>query len=325
MLVTETIEYLGLHEAIEGTPEAAPSNGRDSTGLLPYFDPVYCSDGSVVSVDNVVLRYDVDMSFGDSSQYVEHLLTKFFADGSWAKIYRNNWGGKIKSSFKARVGKGSFWLGVSDEMPSGELWKSAIWVDFNPNKVGEHAGLQALIGMLHDAAKSVGIQRFDIAHDFPMERDRVMMGKDRKSYEWVRCCGAVSEALGSRGKPGFSRLYDKQAKEKLLSPLTRVEMTCKGDWTSSDIRERAPEIIAFSKVREKALGSTRRHITYKEALAAALSWLESLEEPVQTLLVRLEPEARKATISLMSDERLPCFPEEPVTTAVDAMKRRWLE
>lgn len=102
-------------------------------------------------------------------------------------------------------------------------------IDFNPNKTMGR-GLKRILGILASIASTVVVQRFDLAMDFPIQRDTLsLVRRGGSGYQkFIDNNGMVTEYTGMRSHHSAIKLYDKGAEVGLTYPLTRLEITI--DW-----------------------------------------------------------------------------------------------
>ena len=135
--------------------------------------------------------------------------------------------GTFQEQFSIRLKDGtSFWIG------SALNSMSTIWgryrMEFNPNKVGNHAEFKRLLGFfaLHTSPMQRSVKRFDLAIDIPIERENCFLVKDRRMYIERRHGKEYTQYLGSKASTvGRVKLYNKQLESGLDYPLTRLELT----------------------------------------------------------------------------------------------------
>ena len=135
--------------------------------------------------------------------------------------------GTFQEQFSIRLKDGtSFWIG------SALNSTSTIWgryrMEFNPNKVGNHAEFKRLLGFfaLHTSPMQRSVKRFDLAIDIPIDREYCFLVKDRRMYIERRHGREYTQYLGSKSSSvGRVKLYNKQVESDLDYPLTRLELT----------------------------------------------------------------------------------------------------
>lgn len=135
--------------------------------------------------------------------------------------------GAFREQFSVAMQDGtSFWVGavLNGNKPQ---W-GRLRLDFNPNKVSQHAAFQAVLQFLirHTRPMHRLIKRFDLAIDISVPRGSVFLVKDSRAYierrhgqEWTQYLGAKSSTVGR------VKLYNKKTEAKLDYPLTRLELT----------------------------------------------------------------------------------------------------
>ena len=210
--------------------------------LLEYFDPKKHGE-LTASVDMVrqTLKFkpkDLDILLGmcdtaytqsppvhwDSNKPAgwRHLYALEFADGGTAAV------------------------GLVFNDPKGAPNQGRGFIEFNPNKL---MGLRVFANFykrLLGACELVILDRFDLAIDIPDRRALFQLQKDRRKYEYHNS-GSVTEYLGRKNKPGRVKLYDKAAESGLEKPLTRLEITCAGNWSLEKVVEQLPTVLDLRK------------------------------------------------------------------------------
>lgn len=113
------------------------------------------------------------------------------------------------------------------------------FIEFNPNKLMNDEQFRDDFDELKKWAFINGITRYDLAIDIPASRENISMLKtDNRKYFLERHSPSnTTEYLGTRHKPGYVKLYNKQKESDLAHPLTRLEVTC------SDDSVRIPRVI----------------------------------------------------------------------------------
>lgn len=135
---------------------------------------------------------------------------------------------------------------TGEVIPGSKSTFPEIVLDANPNKV-PHDWLTKIIGLLRDGALSVEIVRYDVAFDFPVERDAVtLIPNDRQSYKLFReKTKGTTEYQGERSTHAAMKLYDKTKESDLPVPVTRCELTVKGDYSES-LSKLLPKLTTFA-------------------------------------------------------------------------------
>ncbi|MDE5818838.1 MAG: hypothetical protein K2N41_07465 [Lachnospiraceae bacterium] len=119
------------------------------------------------------------------------------------------------------------------------------FLEVNPNKCFD--SLQCLydIQRIFDACWSFDLLRFDLAIDLPFSRDNVSLVKDGRKYRLdLHSKENKTEYLGVRNASGYVKLYNKSLEQKNDNEiLTRLEMTCAGDWSVDQIIFKLPYVF----------------------------------------------------------------------------------
>lgn len=100
-------------------------------------------------------------------------------------------------------------------------------MDFNPNKVPRRAW-ERVAGILRSyAASKPTVARYDLAVDFPLERDSLSLqprpGSEYKQFRDKE--GHLTEYIGERSHHAAIKLYDKGAEVGADTPISRLEFT----------------------------------------------------------------------------------------------------
>ena len=193
---------------------------------LKYESPIVSKSGLILSIDNVVL--DLYISDRTARDGLMALMDNLPIGYSVTVTHWNSFKmGSFREQFSIAMNDGtSYFLGavLNGSKPQ---W-GRVRLDFNPNKVSQHAAFQAVLQYLiaHTRAMHRIIKRFDLAIDIPVPRDSVFLVKDNRAYierrhgqEWTQYLGAKSSTVGR------VKLYNKQTEARLNYPLTRLELT----------------------------------------------------------------------------------------------------
>ena len=192
----------------------------------------------------------------------------------------------------------------------------------NPNKVAHCLPFRDLHRMVLACCRRAELSRADLAFDYPVERWRVQVFKDRRNWSFIQNIGAapslqdrdtymdlVSRSgrttyLGTRSSPGYVKAYDKEKESGLSRPMTRVEITVGGADTPTDLARRWP----IMQLLPADLAD------YNDASTAGLVFrLAARGEEAEAILAEMEPRrARRVRKALLA--RRP-----PVAAPVEAM------
>lgn len=223
---------------------------------MTYFQEVRCKDGTILSVDKLVL--DIEFMPGYIYQtkqtFDEYFLMylqfqKSFEYHRWSssKIGSYDMNFSIKTS-----GDNSFYFGLGFVSSDG-LEKKRARLEFNPNKVGFHPVFINFFNKLLGLIGKPKIKRFDLAIDYPINRKNAYLIKDRRTYKEVRnSFEDRTQYLGSHNKHGFIKLYNKSLEQKLSIALTRLEITVDNDKSNFvDLKTIFPVVRYFDEIQLK--------------------------------------------------------------------------
>lgn len=283
--------------------------------LLKYDEYISCDDESILSIDKVRIVFQLRKSGYNSFQDIinESLREKVTCRFRTCDIF----------SGSRYVGELCFdnakcFMGFHLVPKFGIENPNMGFIEFNPNKIASSADFQVFYQCLKTSSKQIRVKRFDLAQDFPFQRSSVWLRKDRKQYCWMmKDYGAVTETQGRRNKPGYSRVYDKSYKEKLDQPLTRVELTCSGEWSYEQIRKAAPNVYFAPDV---SLGRAKMHLA--DALALSLGKQMQAGYPIQDVVTYLPFRTKKRVYEQIGNRRLNLFPACETMNLLESL-RRW--
>ena len=194
--------------------------------MLRYHNPITTKTGLILSIDNVVLDlYISNRTARDGLMaLMDNLPIKYSVTVTHWDSFKM---GSFREQFSIAMNDGtSYWLGAT--LNANKPQWGRVRLDFNPNKVSQHAAFQAVLQYLiaHTRPMHRIIKRFDLAIDIPVPRDSVFLVKDNRAYierrhgqEWTQYLGAKSSTVGR------VKLYNKQTEARLNYPLTRLELT----------------------------------------------------------------------------------------------------
>ncbi len=150
---------------------------------------------------------------------------------------------KYRNMFNIVYGKSSMTVGIGLNT-SNSLDLLTGFFEVNPNKCFSNPQCLRDLYNLSSASWKVELVRFDLAIDIPLPRASLSIAKDGRHYAMdMYSIDNKTEYLGSRNQGGFVKLYNKgieQKNEKLI--LSRLELTCAGDWNSADIVRKLPYV-----------------------------------------------------------------------------------
>lgn len=154
----------------------------------------------------------------------------------------------------------------------GKTEKGRGFLEFNPNKVGKEG--VALINHLRRQKANLFVVRFDLAIDFPIDRNTLRLVKDKRKYG-CEISSSMTEYLGQRNKAGRTKVYDKKVESQLDYDCTRVELTCDGKWTVEQVINHLPTVFHYTGNSFDSLQRMTRN--YAVAIQALMAKGETLE------------------------------------------------
>lgn len=214
----------------------------------PIFDT---KNGSFYSVDMV--RFKLKSNPRKFEEVQKVFDTYPAADGM--ATYTSNRIGSYRFMWVYHYEESSVKVGYGLIEGSGKTNAGEGFLEYNPNKVGEQG--ERLYSKLLEKHVRCNPVRFDIAIDFPLQRDTVRICKDQRKYG-CEISAAFTEYLGQRNKPGRVKLYDKQAEAGLDLPWTRIELTCDANWGVDEILSNLPVVFSFNSDEFEGMSGTTK-------------------------------------------------------------------
>ena len=215
---------------------------HQKSGTSPSYWNVYRTpNGESFSIDMVRLR--LSFMSGKGEWLSEHAQT-FDCDemSAWtSKIRPGGW----YELWSFKLGDSSVALGIGFMEPSCKVNMNRGFIEFNPNKVAGDKRFWRLLEKLAPCVSRAELKRFDLAFDVPRDRHDCRLSKDRRIYKAVISNG-ITEYLGVKNTPGYVKVYDKAAEMKLSGVLTRIELTCDGEWDGAQVVGHWPQVHRWS-------------------------------------------------------------------------------
>lgn len=296
---------------------ATPSEIRPSliggfqslSGITPsYWNPFVVANGDIASVDMV--RLALTLTPSDYEWLSAHVET-FQCDTlqEWtAKIRPGGW--HRLDTFD--LGNSSLTLGLGLFEPNNRLNTGKAFIEFNPNKVAGDKRFWSIAEKVSAHAAHVDLKRFDLAYDMVVDRRDCRLTKDRRMYQSV-ISNVITEYLGVKNSPGYVKVYDKASEMGLSGELTRIELTCSGEWTPQQLVTHWPQVHAW----RCAEGTQDWVRVVGIMLAEKAERGEDIETLVNMLGKRSRPKVREYL-------RTPCIPlSESAAEAIIGEARSW--
>lgn len=194
--------------------------------ILSYYRPTLTEENLTLSIDNVVL--DLYISLPEAREKLMKLLSvlpiQYACDVIHWQSFRP---GTFQEQFSIKLHDNtSFWIGAALNGKKTEYGR--VRLDWNPNKVSNHAVFQCILRYLIFNTKEMqrNLRRIDLAVDLPVLRSNCFLIKDGRAYSERRHGEEYTQYLGAKSSTvGRVKLYNKQVESKLNYPLTRLEIT----------------------------------------------------------------------------------------------------
>lgn len=230
--------------------------GRVAEGgdnIIHYYHSIK-KDNMTLSVDNVVL--DASVSGPNKAEMLMSSINKLHLTSDSVNVVHWNGTkpGTFREQFSVRVGNDtSFWLGVG--LNGKAIQGNRCRMEFNPNKVASSPIFWTALDLFRENTRDVlrHVNRFDLAIDLPVDRQRCFLVKDARMYIERRHGKEFTQYLGARSSCiGRVKLYNKQLEAGLDYPLTRLELTLNPHEPYEDIRFPTVYVINATNVGDKA-------------------------------------------------------------------------
>ena len=207
-----------------------------------YWNPPELSNGERISVDMIRISLTFQSNGGEAlvNGYALRTVPCDTFTAYPPRIRSNGYYELMKFEY----GDSSAIVGIGHYSNACKLDMHKGFIEFNPNKVGNDKRLGVLLHILGMYTTKATVKRYDLAHDLPHSRKSIRLSKDRRTYHLVQSEG-LTEYLGMRDREGYVKVYDKQAEAGLDTPLTRIELTCKGEWTNDEIIKHYPQVTYY--------------------------------------------------------------------------------
>lgn len=164
---------------------------------------------------------------------------------------------KYRYMFTIEYNKSSMTVGIGFNGSTSEEYFLGF-AEFNPNKCFQAEQCFYDLQVLFANIWKYELVRWDLAIDMPIGRKYMTLVKDGRRYENVVYSSENrTEYLGVRNEPGRTKLYNKALEDKYkdVAELTRLELTCSGDWNTSDILAKLPLVDTTKEQTELNLAS----------------------------------------------------------------------
>lgn len=260
-------------------------------------------DGVFASCDMV--RWRIKFSPQDFDALVERLDTAMCDKAP--DFWESRKCGSYRMLWVFEAGESSISVGLGQNDFSGKIRQNCGFIEYNPNKTSADSFTPWLLGKIAEKRVRFELSRWDLAIDLPIPRNEIALMKDARKYESI-VKGSATEYLGERNKPGRVKVYDKAAESGISEPVTRVELTCSGDWGLPEIERAWPSLLRLPlRVEDEGLSRTAA------VLALSFSQLLSLGQPIETYLSMLNKRTKAQIKDVLSHGNEIAFPADLVS------------
>lgn len=249
-----------------------------------YFDAYRATPEGVLSVDMVRLNLTFRSDRGEWLSRTGAQLVDCDETAGWtSKIKPGVW----YELWNFKLGDSSVALGIGFIEPSCKVNMHRGFVEFNPNKVAGDKRFWRLLEKLSGCVAHAEVKRFDLAFDLQKRRMDCRLSKDRRMYKAVISNG-ITEYLGQKNAPGYVKVYDKAAELQLADgvELTRIELTCGGDWDAEQLEKHWPEVHGWSA--DGADDAPPRSRGWLRALGMLLAERAERDEEIESYVAMLD-------------------------------------
>lgn len=276
---------------------------------MEYWKPITDRNHYIYSCD--MLRYKLEFKTGRyaGSDLVRMLTAYGRLD---VKQYPDNFADfKFRNLFTIDYDTSSMTVGIGFNGCKNE--DLAIgFIEVNPNKCFDSLQCMSDIQTIFDACWKHDLLRFDLAIDLRYAREDVSVVKDGRKYVLdMRSVSNKTEYLGVRNASGYTKLYNKSVEQSLADQdLTRLEMTCAGDWTADQIIAKLPYVFVASGSGSADNDDLRHLSSTQRVLVRALRSHPDRDELYKNLnadmRVKLRPYLYDADTTLTYDSSAVC-------------------
>lgn len=230
-------------EVVDKTPMSNRGFVGDEIPTPPLFDAFSDPSGVTCSLDMVRIKLGFDGAEG--GEECSGRVCTFAHCDDYASYTSKVRPGGVHVLHVLVFGDTSCTLGMGQMGGNSKIDYSKGFIEFNPNKLGDLEGFGAWIQWLRPWVARSQLSRFDLAVDLAAARNSVRLSKSSLNGRAVYSAtvsDSLTEYLGKRNNPGFVKVYDKAAELGVTGDLTRIELTCSGDWSLDGIKRYWPKV-----------------------------------------------------------------------------------
>lgn len=199
---------------------------------IPYFKYIECAD-FIYSVDSVVITFSFEQEIAEkifsSLDFIHGLFScidiKSDVEFYYQRIvFETNYNSTNYKNLKSHIAISRGLDGTANG-----------FIHFNPNRLFQSEKAYDEIKRFLGICSSVTVKKCDVAIDMPYDITSLTPMKSRKSMMvYIESRKSYTFYWGKRNEEGYAKLYSKSLKNKLDTPVTRLEITLgnpdEGDW-----------------------------------------------------------------------------------------------
>lgn len=220
---------------------------------MEYWRECYDSLGYAYSCDMVRIRFEFRHS--DFENLIKYFTKSYRIDIKVFPLCTSDF--KYRHLFQITYDKSSMSVGIGF---NGSNREESFYgfAEFNPNKCFVSDQCFYDLQILFSYSWKYELVRWDLAVDIPVGRKYLSLVKDGRRYENVLySADNRTEYLGVRNEPGRVKLYNKALEDKYqdAAELTRLELTCSGEWGVNEIVAKLPFVDTLKDQNELIFAS----------------------------------------------------------------------
>lgn len=245
--------------------------------IIHYYKEIN-RNNMTLSIDNVVL--DASVSGPNRAETLMNRVNQLHLASETVDVVHWNGTkpGTFREQFSIRMSNDtSFWMGVGLNGKAAQ--GNRCRMEFNPNKVAGSPVFWTALDLFRENTRDVlrHINRFDLAIDLPVDRQRCFLVKDARMYIERRHGKEFTQYLGAKSScVGRVKLYNKQLEAGLDYPLTRLELTLNPHEPYEDVR--FPAVYVLNTTTPSASDGVKVTETERFILGALLQGYGALND-----------------------------------------------
>lgn len=220
---------------------------------MQYFHECIDKNNYIYSCDMVRIKFEFRHS--DFENLIKYFTKSYRIDVKVFPLCTSDF--KYRHLFQITYDKSSMSVGIGFNGSNREdLFYG--FAELNPNKCFVSDQCFYDLQTLFSYAWKYELVRWDLAVDIPIGRKYLSLAKDGRRYENIfYSADNRTEYLGVRNDPGRVKLYNKALEDKYqdYAELTRLELTCSGDWGVNEIIAKLPFVDRIKDQNELNLAT----------------------------------------------------------------------